>query len=57
MQGDTLPLGALGAIPMDVADKDVHRDLASERGVGALMIVGVDPVGESPEALVVGDHT
>lgn len=37
--------------------KDVHRDLASERGVGALMIVGVDPVGESPEALVVGDHT
>ena len=42
---------------MDVAEEDVHRDLASERGVGALMIVGVDPVGESPEALVVGDHT
>ncbi len=29
----------LAVIPMDVADKDVHRDLASERGVGSLVIV------------------
>jgi hypothetical protein len=38
-----LPIGvvtaALGVIPMDVADKYVHRDLASERGVGSLVIV------------------
>jgi hypothetical protein len=30
---------ALVVIPMDVADKYVHRDLASERGVGSLVIV------------------
>ena len=44
-------VGRLAVIPMDVADKDVHRDLASERGVSRPSTRQPPPSGTRPSFL------
>jgi hypothetical protein len=44
----------LAVVPMNVVDEDRHRGQAVERGVWSSVIVGPQPAGQGPGALVVG---